>query len=886
MILLYTSLKTGGLIMIDFQHFSQKYTEHLAWLHQNPIPQETQANLYSLFSSVSKNGGWVKTIGLNNWDKLSNYADPRKLYENNFLVSFERKLQGKWDLSYKETLQLDFSHMKSVQILTKVPSHEWEEIFNEDLIMIRDVYKMGINKDLFSLESLKKNHGNEEITILIQEADTSGFNIKQATKQTMQLKDYIKIMEKSDNNDRYIRFGVNIDFGNWNEEVDELRKHLPSKVLWCSKEDSLSYLRQHILGMSLPQLYMKIPGCWTGGHEENLRFPAANINHGPSACEWWGLDRSQSLQLRECIKNDKSFEIYKTENLWWPDEIYCIAKGLNVFHTYQEPGDLIFVGPGTIHWVKSCGVTINSAWNFGPKYLNNYRSSFERYFINKAISFKSLVPMHILSLDLLNMELESLDSNLIEFLKEQILFKSSEEESGYIDSGFKTIELNNSDNVINCEICYQELFRFYYRCMKCTNERYKGKYRDSFFCLSCAKNVHKIRCKGRILAVQKFTKENLTELMDKVSLRLNGNECEAQISELKYPYDKNIELGVYKSQFDGVEDDAFTDLDKVETEQNKKQITVKRGRGRGRGKKKCDDETKECIAKGVKVLTEELIKTEERIKIPEGKTYDIQDDKKNSDKDDLSFDENKEQNFEKEKILVDNKKKHKGHVVDKTVKLLNSPKKKKNQIVNKGKVNLKNIIKETSQEETKENKAKHVNYESVKKNDLISKNEDREIMIKSENADAIKTFFGNRADRIEKKLKGVEVKEKSSNEEKQNKKVQEDKKVDVEELKIATKAIEKDIKKKLENDMKTLVEDLNENFKNEVVKKIGNESPSYSKKVITDQSEENFKCSDEPISPNVDKNLPFKRIRSADQYSPVIDIIPSKQAKVLIPSKY
>ncbi|OMJ78915.1 hypothetical protein SteCoe_21185 [Stentor coeruleus] len=872
--------------MIDFQHFSQKYTEHLAWLHKSPIPQDIQANIYTLFSSVSKNGGWVKTIGLNNWDKLSDQTDPRKLYENYFLVSFERKLQGKWDLSPEETLSLDFSHLKSVKILTKVPNHEWEEIFNEDLIMIRDVYKMGINKELLSLNSLKKNHGNEEITVLIQEADTSGFSVKQATKQIMQLKDYIKIMEKSDNNDQYIRFGVNIDFGNWNEEVDELRKCLPSKILWCSKEDSLDYLRQHILGMSLPQLYMKIQGCWTGGHEENLRFPAANINHGPSSCEWWGLDRSQSLQLRECIKNDKGFEIYKTENLWWPDEIYCIAKGLNVFHTYQEPGDLIFVGPGTIHWVKSCGVTTNSAWNFGPKYLNNFRNSFERYYINKAISYKNLVPLHILSLDLLNMELGSLDVNLIEFLKEQIIFKSSEEENEYISSGFKTIELNNSDNVINCEICYQELFRFYYKCIKCTNERYKGKYHDCFFCLSCAKNVHKIRCKGRILAVQKMDKEKITELMDKINLRLNGNECEAQISELKYPYDKNTELGVYKSQFNGVDDDAFNDLDKVEIEKNMKQKNVKRGRGRG--KKKCDDETKECIAKGVKVLTEELIKTEEGFKKNEEKIIDPQDDKKNNDKDEVSSDGNKDENFDKEIMSVEDKKKHKRHVVDKNTKLLNSPRMKKNQIVNKRKVNLKNLIKEITQEETKENKLKHMSYESIKKNNPTNKNdknEESEIMIKRENADVVKSIIGDKLGGIEKNFKGEDVIEKINCEEKQKKKAQEEKKVDIEELKIASKAIEEGIKRKLENDKKTLFEDSKKDAKAKIIK---NESLSNSKKVTLDRDQgKNIGFFNEPISPNVeDKSLPLKRIRSAAQYSPVIDIIPSKQSKNLIPSKY
>lgn len=540
--------------MIDFIVFTQKYIEHLSWLHQ-PIPSaESLENIYALYSAVTKNGGWARTVGLNNWEELSKNPDPRKLFESNYLVSFEHWLTGTWNYSPAETLGMDFSLLRTVPISSNVKDHEWEELLADDLAIVRDVYKMGISKDLISLDSLSKNHGDMEISVITQESDTSGFNVKSATKQIMLLKDYISIMTETCKDEKYIRFAVNIDFGDWQEEVDELRKKLPSKILWCSDEDALKHLRQHIMGMTLPQLYVKINGCWTGGHEENLRFPAANINHGPSSCEWWGLDRSQSLQLRECIKNDKGFEIYNTENLWWPDEIYCIFKGFNVFHVLQQPGDLVIVGPGTIHWVKSCGITANSAWNFGPKYFNNFKNSFEREYINNAISYKSIVPMHALSLDLLNMELDDLDLNLIELLKDQVNFKSIEEENEYKESQMPECEVNNSDNVINCEICYKELFRFYYKCKSCVNRRYMGKTCKCFFCLDCAKNMHKLKCRGKIIPVQKFLKEDLQKLLEKISLRLEGVECTGEIEELKFPYDKNLEEGVYVSKFNGVKD--------------------------------------------------------------------------------------------------------------------------------------------------------------------------------------------------------------------------------------------------------------------------------------------------------------------------------------------
>jgi len=47
--------------------------------------------------------------------------------------------------------------------------------------------------------------------------------------------------------------------------------------------DLLSYLDDEIPGCSTPQFYLKVKGCWTGGHQENINMCAVNINHGPEA---------------------------------------------------------------------------------------------------------------------------------------------------------------------------------------------------------------------------------------------------------------------------------------------------------------------------------------------------------------------------------------------------------------------------------------------------------------------------------------------------------------------------------------------------------------------------------------------------------------------------
>lgn len=543
--------------MNDFKEFSVRYKEHLDWLDIEYCPNSQLNQIFKVFSAIHRNGGWARTVGLNNWDSVTGMPDGRIYYEKNFLVSFERILKNSWPYSADVTKNIDFSLLKTVGIYYEVRHDQWEELLAEDLVVFRNVYSFGISENLTSLKNLKDKHGNEEISVIVQESDTSGFSVKKATKQKMKLKKYIEIMEQNFRDDRFIRFAVNVDIGNWKEEIDELRKYLPSEVLWCSKDDSLQYLRQHILGMTLPQLYLKINGCWTGGHEENLRFSAANINHGPSACEWWGLDSSQSLQLREKIKQDKNFEIYNSETLWWPDEIYCLIQGFSVYHIIQQPGDLITVGAGTIHWVKSCGVTTNTAWNFGPKYLNNFIKSFERDCINRAIHYKSLVPMHLLSLDLLNNEINTLDIGLVEYLKDAILAKDKEEFELWNDSVYKSIELNNSDNVIHCEICYLEIFRVYYKCKKCVKNRFAGGNKVCFFCFFCIE-IHCVECKGGIVATQKFIRKDLMKLVKNIDRRCKGDVLVMGVESLKYPFDKNIEENIYISPFNGISSNPKT----------------------------------------------------------------------------------------------------------------------------------------------------------------------------------------------------------------------------------------------------------------------------------------------------------------------------------------
>ncbi|CAG9333929.1 unnamed protein product [Blepharisma stoltei] len=551
-----------------------------AWLEIDPKDavfknaKKSKTTLYNLYKEVLEHGGWSNAIGSNSWssiDKKLTITDSRSMYENFHLVVLEKKHNpstrySTGDISLlKEIIP---SNLKAVPIVTPSPdgAYDWDTWLEYDLLILRnyvyDVWK--IDTKLMSMRSLEEDHSDFPVDILTQGNSELDFKVKSATKETVPMIDYLKIMkqasaQKEMNNK--IKFAVNVDLGSWEEEIDEMRRKLPAKILWDSKYDSLKYTRQHILGMTLPQAYLKIKGCWTGGHEENLRFCAANINHGPSDVEWWTLKTSENLKFRDCVMRDYNIDIYITETLWWPDLIYCLSKGFTVYHVVQKPGDLVLVGASAIHWVKSCDVTVNTAWNFGPKTLKNFQLAFERYDINLKINYRNLVPMHILALDLLNHEMSTLPADLVEFLYQKINEAYIEDKKSLEKLPKANISLNQVDNALCCESCYVELFWIYYRCSKCYKNRLKNRSdQECVFCKTCAYKNHKPKCKSTIEVIQKFTSDDFKRFQERVQNVLNKQEFESPLQqELLYPYDKFTMEGVYKSSFTGIETDGSSE---------------------------------------------------------------------------------------------------------------------------------------------------------------------------------------------------------------------------------------------------------------------------------------------------------------------------------------
>uniref|UniRef100_A0A5S6JYP7 Lysine-specific demethylase 6B n=1 Tax=Xenopus tropicalis TaxID=8364 RepID=A0A5S6JYP7_XENTR len=189
-----------------------------------------------------------------------------------------------------------------------------------------------------------------------------------------------------------IKFGTNIDLSDpkrWKPQLQELQK-LPSFMRVTSNANMLSHVGHTILGMNTVQLYMKVPGSRTPGHQENNNFCSVNINIGPGDCEWFAVHENYWEKISAfCDKHNLDY----LTGSWWPvlEDLY--RADIPVYRFVQRPGDLVWINAGTVHWVQATGWCNNIAWNVGPLTPYQYQLALERFEWNEVKNVKSIVPM-------------------------------------------------------------------------------------------------------------------------------------------------------------------------------------------------------------------------------------------------------------------------------------------------------------------------------------------------------------------------------------------------------------------------------------------------------------------------------------------------------------
>ncbi|XP_072006033.1 lysine-specific demethylase 6B isoform X2 [Engystomops pustulosus] len=189
-----------------------------------------------------------------------------------------------------------------------------------------------------------------------------------------------------------IKFGTNIDLSDpkrWKPQLQELLK-LPSFMRVTSNANMLSHVGHKILGMNTVQLYMKVPGSRTPGHQENNNFCSVNINIGPGDCEWFAVHENYWEMISAfCDRHNLDY----LTGSWWPvlEDLY--RADIPVYRFVQRPGDLVWINAGTVHWVQATGWCNNIAWNVGPLTPYQYQLALERFEWNEVKNVKSIVPM-------------------------------------------------------------------------------------------------------------------------------------------------------------------------------------------------------------------------------------------------------------------------------------------------------------------------------------------------------------------------------------------------------------------------------------------------------------------------------------------------------------
>ncbi|RWS28045.1 lysine-specific demethylase 6A-like isoform X1 [Leptotrombidium deliense] len=313
-----------------------------------------------------------------------------------------------------------------------------------------------------------------------------------------------------------VKFGTNVDLSDekkWKPQLQELMK-LPSFARVVSAGNMLSHVGHVILGMNTVQLYMKVPGCRTPGHQENNNFCSVNINIGPGDCEWFGVPEEYWGVIHSlCQKNNISY----LHGSWWPILEDLFAENVPVYRFLQRPGDMVWVNAGTVHWVQAVGWCNNIAWNVGPLTARQYQLAIERYEWNKLENFKSIVPILHLTWNLAR-NIKVSDEHLYKKLKGCLLrsLKCCQMTVDYVKSVGREIRWHGrgKDEAAHyCVVCELEVFNILF-----VKELEK---KHVVHCLNCARKLGENL--EDFVVLEEYAKDELMDIYDSFTLHSVNN---------------------------------------------------------------------------------------------------------------------------------------------------------------------------------------------------------------------------------------------------------------------------------------------------------------------------------------------------------------------------
>lgn len=203
-----------------------------------------------------------------------------------------------------------------------------------------------------------------------------------------------------------IAFGSNLNLSYLQTFQESLKSSFPAWLMCSSNDDMLRRLRQNVEGVNTPQIYVKVPGVWTGGHEENNRLRSINCNDGPGSSEWFSVESKYLNEVKALVLRDYQVDVLRNEGAWFPDPMWFASHKIPFMHGIQKPGDVVILKGATLHWVRSLGFATHYSWNIGLfMELDQITSAIERYHLNEELTktgspFQNLFPIKTFALDI------------------------------------------------------------------------------------------------------------------------------------------------------------------------------------------------------------------------------------------------------------------------------------------------------------------------------------------------------------------------------------------------------------------------------------------------------------------------------------------------------
>lgn len=373
----------------------------------------------------------------------------------------------------------------------------WKDLLGCQVAILRGftehIWKLDLS--LYTFSAISRNHPDAETAY---------------DRNTVKLSDFQ--FSKQDAKSAPSKLKAVVDISAWEDLMCDLTCNLPDLLLFDTHSDLLTYSRNHVPGITLPVISMKLPGHWFGISTAPLSLCSLNISTGKGVVEWWVMGSEAAAHFRQYLLTTRNMDILHSEVDLWPDENFLMIEGLQTFHGRQLKGDILYLGPGSCTWGKTKTTCIDVNWKFGMKTEQQISGMMQREEIERSLGQNCGVNVWTLILDYLNSELGSMSLEVANLIMGKLETRYLQETSQIESSGLPNLGVNARHEISNCQICKQSLFYAYTRCEVCSY----------CVCLSCAhKHTHPL-----LVCYTLFPPHAFDRLRSRVEARRKGDEMD------------------------------------------------------------------------------------------------------------------------------------------------------------------------------------------------------------------------------------------------------------------------------------------------------------------------------------------------------------------------